>query len=335
MPIGLVRSGSASRRSTSPRRGRGRPRSTRAPPATLTFSDPSDPVEWDADQLVAALADQAGQPAALGARARARSGRRRPGRSHSPVAASPSRPTTHTPAARELLRARPAARRRRRTGRCSTAPAAALVTVGRDVHGPVAGQHDPGGAGALRRAQQRAEVAGVGDAVDGDEERRRAASAAWPGPRAASRRAAPPWPARPAAPRSAPRRRTWRRPTDRTGTRSDSASSTMSARTSRRLLLGRAATPRAPGAGGRAAARARPGGPRPDRRRAPGACRGAAAGRSAPLLPAWRARAGRLAAGGHAPGVGERRVGALGSPARFFVPLRGGLAISVRHQPSP
>ena len=36
----------------------------------------------------------------------------------------------------------------------------------------MARQHDPGDTGALRRAQERPEVAGVGDAVDGDEERR-------------------------------------------------------------------------------------------------------------------------------------------------------------------
>ena len=52
------------------------------------------------------------------------------------------------------------------------APAAALVTVGRDVDGPVAGQHDARDARALGRAQEGAEVAGIGDAVDGDEERR-------------------------------------------------------------------------------------------------------------------------------------------------------------------
>ena len=46
---------------------------------------------------------------------------------------------------------------------------------GGHVHRPVAGQHDPGGAGALGRAKDRAEVAGVGDAVDDHQERRRLA----------------------------------------------------------------------------------------------------------------------------------------------------------------
>ena len=44
---------------------------------------------------------------------------------------------------------------------------------GRDVHGPVLGQDHAGHAGALGGAQQRAEVAGVGDAVAAQQERRR------------------------------------------------------------------------------------------------------------------------------------------------------------------
>lgn len=60
---------------------------------------------------------------------------------------------------------------------CSTDPAAALVTVGGDVHRSVLGQDHPGDAGALGRAQQRAQVAGVGDAIAQQQERRRGAGA--------------------------------------------------------------------------------------------------------------------------------------------------------------
>ena len=76
--------------------------------------------------------------------------------------------------------------------------------------------------------------------------------------------------------------------------------------------------------GRRAAARAPPGVPRPDRRRGPWRWP------APPCFPlrCSGARARRGLPRGTRPGVGDRRVGALGSAGRFLVPLRGGLAIS-------
>ena len=54
----------------------------------------------------------------------------------------------------------------------------------RDVHGAVAGQEHAVHAGAVAAAHDRAEVAGVGDAVDGDEERRPARAGGGSGRRA-------------------------------------------------------------------------------------------------------------------------------------------------------
>ena len=52
------------------------------------------------------------------------------------------------------------------------APAAALAAVGRDVDGPVAGEHHAGDPGTVGGAQDGAEVPRVGHAVDQYEERR-------------------------------------------------------------------------------------------------------------------------------------------------------------------
>ena len=57
-------------------------------------------------------------------------------------------------------------------GTCSTAPADALATVGVTWTARWRGRSTPCDAGAVAAADDRAEVAGVGDAVDGDEERR-------------------------------------------------------------------------------------------------------------------------------------------------------------------
>ena len=215
-------------------------------------------------------------------------------------------------------------------------PGRRLGDRGRDVHGPVAGQHDPGGAGALGRAQQRAEVAGIGDAVDRHEERRPRPAAAGQVLERASRRAAPPWPARPGAPRSGPRRRTWPgRPTAPAPARPRPARRCRPAR--RTGPARRAARPPAPGAG-RASSSSRTAWrpstwspPRPWRLPVGRAWRAAAA----LLARAARPRAGRPRPPlGTRPGVGERRVGALGRPARFLVPLRGGLAISAAISPT-
>ena len=43
---------------------------------------------------------------------------------------------------------------------------------GGDMNRAMAGQHDTVNPGAIAATQQRAEIAGVGDAVDGDQERR-------------------------------------------------------------------------------------------------------------------------------------------------------------------
>ncbi len=53
-------------------------------------------------------------------------------------------------------------------------PGGGLRDGRRDVRRTVAGQHDPGDTGTLRRAEDRAEVAGIGDAVEEQQERRRA-----------------------------------------------------------------------------------------------------------------------------------------------------------------
>ena len=79
------------------------------------------------------------------------------------------RPTNTRPAPRG--RSRPGCRRRARSGRYSIAPAAALATTGVMSRRPVPRQDEAGRARGLGRAHDRAEVAGIGDAVDGDEER--------------------------------------------------------------------------------------------------------------------------------------------------------------------
>ena len=190
----------------------------------------------------------------------------------------------------------------------------------------------PGGAGALGRAEQRAEVAGIGDAVDRDEERRRAA------PRGAARSSSGVSVERGGLGQHPLRRLAARlgeelgRPTDRTGTRSASASSTMSASDVGRVLLGEQPDlPHPPPAGeqqlahglaplhlvaaeplalaGRRVAAAPP--PPCLPRGVPG-----------PAGPGLRRARGRASASGAS--------GALGRPARFFVPFRGGLAIRPR-----
>ena len=56
-------------------------------------------------------------------------------------------------------------------GTYSAAPAAAFSTVGPEPGGAVAREDEPGDAGGLGRAQDRAEVARIGDPVDDHEER--------------------------------------------------------------------------------------------------------------------------------------------------------------------
>ena len=110
------------------------------------------------------------------------------------------------------------------------APAAALATVGVTCTARCFGSTTPRDAGALGRAQQGAEVARVGHAVDGDEERRRAALGRFgPGRRARPRAAGWPWPGRPGAPRCGPGRRACAGSPRATGTRWSAARSTMSA----------------------------------------------------------------------------------------------------------
>ena len=180
-------------------------------------------------------------------------------------------------------------------GRCSIAPAAALVAAGVTWTDRCFGRTMPVRAGALGAAQQSAQVARVGHAVEGDEERRTAARSrtgqvvevglgqlggvghhalgrVGAGLRLEPTTATPPAPARGPPPRARGCRRAPARDRGR-----------------------RRAGPRAPAAGRPAAARAPPGGPRPGRHRGPR--RGVAPG-GAGALPAG----GRLAACGAAAG---------------------------------
>ena len=166
----------------------------------------------------------AGGPAATGQgprrRARGRSARSRHRRARRGVrSASTSRPTTQTPSSLQPRERRGQATDERHR-QVLDGPGGRLGDRRGDVDGAVPGQHDAGRAGALGRAQQRAEVARIGDAVDGDEERAwRRSRTAWRGRRGRPRAAARPWRARPAAPRCGPRRRACLRLTSRTGTR--------------------------------------------------------------------------------------------------------------------
>ena len=86
-------------------------------------------------------------------------------------------------------------------GRCSTAPAAALGDRRCDAGRPMAGKHDPGHSGALGGAQQGAEVARIGDAVDDEQDgawawRRAVASSPSRAPAAAPHGRSPPAPIR-------------------------------------------------------------------------------------------------------------------------------------------
>ena len=197
-------------------------------------------------------------------------------------------------------------------------PGRRLRDGGGDVHRPVAGQHDPGDAGALGGAQKRAEVAGVGDAVDDHQERwpaagrpvaRSSSSASSSGAAFAS---TPCGASQRASAKNLPRL-TWR-----TGTRSASASSTMSSSTSAGSCSASSHTSRT---------LRRPANRSSRTAWRPSTCspRGRGAGRRR-LPPAPGARP-RAAAAGARPGWATGGVGALGSDERF-VPLRGGLAIS-------
>ena len=138
-----------------------------------------------------------------------------------------------------------------------------------DVHGPVPGQDRPGDAGALGRAQDGAQVARVGHAVEGHQERRGAPRPATRSSRSASgsgaASASTPWGAS---------QRAWAanrpRPTVRDGhpVGGGQLADVVEDRARRRPR--RPSTPRGPCGGRRAAARARPGGPRPGRRPGPG-----------------------------------------------------------------
>ena len=91
--------------------------------------------------------------------------------SNSVRSAASSRPTTQMPRSlsRDSVAGRPATRA---IGTCSTAPADALATVGVTWTARWRGTSTPVHAGAVAVADDRPEVARVGDAVDGDEERR-------------------------------------------------------------------------------------------------------------------------------------------------------------------
>ena len=118
--------------------------------AAATLSEPSRPRSGIDASDVAALADQPGQARALGAEhEHDRLGRRAAGRASGGVAAArrARRSRRPPPCSRSSAAGSPPTRR---SGRCSMAPAAALVTVGRDVDGPVAGQHDAGDARRTR-----------------------------------------------------------------------------------------------------------------------------------------------------------------------------------------
>ena len=203
-----------------------------------------------------------------------------------------------------------------------------------DVDGPVPGQDDAGHAGALGRAQEGAEVARVGDAVERHEERRpcrrRAASQVVEvglGQRcgegehalgrvgAGLRRRSRPCPRRRPAPGSA------------------AASSRMSSRIGDVVEVVGHPRPRGPGAARRAAARAPPGGPRPGRRRGP------VLPTTSPAAPALRHRA--APAGGPGRGdAGRRRAApaaALASapPARLPPPWPGSARRCAPRPPLP
>ncbi len=102
-------------------------------------------------------------------------GRSSIGRSCTTVSPPASSPTTQTPAAfiDSIAAGSPPTSA---IGRYSTAPAAALVTVGVTWAARWRGQDDPGHPCALGDAQQRTQVAGVGHAVDGHQERQPAPS---------------------------------------------------------------------------------------------------------------------------------------------------------------
>ena len=221
--------------------------------------------------------------------------------------AASSRPTIQQPSSLQRCERRRQAAARSPSGGARRRPAAALATVGVTCTARWRRQHDAGGTGALGGAQERAEVAGIGDAVDGHEERRRAARRRAGevvelglGQRAAF--ASTPWGASlracgvelPAAHL-------------RIGTRSVGGQVDDVGRPRRCPPDRWPPTSRGPCGGRRAAARARPGDLRPARRRDPAR----RVRRSAPARRRAAARAGRPArpAGARAPGAATARSG--------------------------
>ena len=329
--LGLVRSatppGYAGRR--------GPPRSRRSSAAAADVQRPETAAQRDGHQLVAALADQADRPrpsapstSAIGPSARGQVVRPRS------VAASSSADDPD-PELAAAWRAPPGSPPTTPTGRCSTAPAAALVTAGVTCTARCRGSTTPVDACALGGAQQRAEVAGVGDPVDGDQERRRApgcrrarsrASASGSGaalastPCGASVRASAASFARPTSLHRHPRAR--------------AASSAMSSRIGARSASAAIQTSWTRRACPRAAARARPGGPRPARRRPAARCSTARLGRASRF--ACAAGPGRCAASA---GRRRRRTATAGRRAcRRRSALTGRRATSATAQaatPSP
>ena len=232
--------------------------------------------------------------------------------SNSDRSAASSRPTTQMPASRQR------AERGRQPGHDGDrhvldGPRRGLGDGRRDVHGTMAWHHHAVDPGAVAAADDGAQVAGIGDPVDGDEERRPAASlAAQDRPRSASGMASA-WRCTPcgASLRARPPACGGRR--RRCGTRLAAAIATMSS-TRRRsprpdsALIQISCTRRRR----RAAARGRPGGPRPARRRAP--------------CPPCRVRIGRRA-------VAPDRAGAPGAAAAWRRARADGLRRSVDRAP--
>ena len=129
-------------------------------------------VQRDRGDQVAALAHQARQPLALGAQHQADAVARDGQLVHRGVARGVQADHPDAGCLHRLDRRRQSADERHR--QVLHRARRGLGDRRGHVHGPVLGQHHPGDPGALGDAQQRAQVAGIGHAVDGQQERRSA-----------------------------------------------------------------------------------------------------------------------------------------------------------------